>query len=196
MEPRSPPVQFRSTDTISASTSSRPCTRTRSSSPVTSIRVVARRCASTDRMISSNSSATWAVRTRSPERVAAWLSMIHASSRPSSSEGQPSQTLCARTAKAAPISPTASTEAPRGRDLTSPAAIRSNPARCGASAAGARNGSNASRNAVCIDPSSPLGTCRNRDTPFEKLRSSSATRRTKSCRSTTHSPRSLRTTGC
>ena len=77
-------------------------------------------------MIASNSDATSAVRVRSPERVAAWLRLIQASSVGSSSDGQPSQALCARTANGAPSSLTASTTRPASTDATRSRAMARN----------------------------------------------------------------------
>src|SRR5690625_4589574 len=74
----------------------------------------ARRGRITERIRASNRSATSAVRARSREREASWLSTIHCSSWGSSSAGQPSQAVWARTANTAPMAATASTSVPAG----------------------------------------------------------------------------------
>ena len=188
IEPRSPPVQLRSTEMISASVSRRPCTSTCSSSSVTSTGDVdaGRRTISTDRMMSSNSSATVAS-TRHLTGASGGMVLLDPRKEPTLEFRRPTQpgALRPHDEGGADVSPHPEM---RGNEVIRASAIRSKSAWYGASAVGVRNGSSASWNAACSAPSKPSGTCRNRDTALEKPTSSSAVHRTRSCRSSTHWP--------
>ena len=100
------------------------------------------------------------------------MSTIHCSSWGSSSAGQPSQAVWARTANTAPMAATASTSVPAGptsavsSSTRSLATSRSTGSKAAISS-GPKKWSVAARMAVCSTPSRPLGTCRKRETAEE-----------------------------
>ncbi|MEZ5088676.1 MAG: hypothetical protein R2719_02550 [Micropruina sp.] len=146
-------------------------------------------------MIASNRCATAAVRDSSPERVAARLSSIQASSSGSTSAGQPSHTDWARTAYTEPRPETASSGSPGATPASRPSDTSSSSGARAAIRSAEKNGSSSSRASRCAAPSRPLGTCRNRDTWLEYASGSVTTATASACRATTQRSWALRPSG-
>ena len=126
MVPSSPTVQFRSTETSSASVSGRPSTRSARSRVVRSSGGVslARRASSSALVCRSKSNATAAMASRSRDRVAFRFRAVHCSNGSVSSSGHPSYAACARAANSSAKRDIILACPPRGSEATSSAAIR------------------------------------------------------------------------